>query len=153
MSPIESLIRKLGSRYVPANAVHFSELQPDQQAKMLERAPVLKEKHVDWLFLKIPRTYTAWWVPFPPPKLEGNAQEAVWTAEDGSEHLYCKPIPAWGEWFTVEGKPGVIGYTASTSADGDINRSGARFDDADGYITWPTLRAGSVTDFFKELFT
>ena len=85
--------------------------------------------------------------------MRGNAKEVVWIAEDGSEHFYCKPIPDRDEWFENPGRtPDVVGYWARTGPEGQINRRGARFDDVDGYLTWPTFRAGSVTDFFKELF-
>jgi hypothetical protein len=150
---MESLIRKLGSKYMPPNAVHFSNLTAEQQAQLVERAPILKERHFDWLFLQIPRTYTTWWVPYPPRKIRGNAKEVVWIAEDGSEHFYSKPIPEPNEWFENPGKtPEIVGYRASTDAKGQINRKGARFDDVDGYMTWPTFRAGSITNFFSELF-
>jgi hypothetical protein len=153
MNISQSLIRSLGSRYMPPNAIHFSELSAERQAAMLERAPILREKHFDWLFLKIPRTFTTWWVPFPPQKIRGNAQEVVWIAEDGSEYPYCKPIPEPGEWFENAGATeDIVGYHADTDSAGNINRSGARWDDVDGLMNWPSFRAGSVTNFFAELF-
>lgn len=154
MPVTQSLIKRLGSRYMPANAIHFSDLTPDQQAAMLARAPILNEKHFDWLFLRIPRTFTTWWVPYPPQKIRGNAVESVWLAEDGSEHMYCKPIPQPGEWFENAGRTeDIVGYRAETDSEGNINRWGARFDDVDNYVSFPTFRAGSVTNFIKELFT
>ena len=149
----QALIRRLGAKYMPPNAIHFSDLSPEQQARLLERAPVLKEPHFDWALFQIPRSWTAWWVPYPPRKIRGNAREVVWVAEDGTEHLYCKPIPVPGEWFENPGRtPDIVGYSAKTDANGSINRSGARFDDLDGYMTWPAFRAGSFTNFFRELF-
>lgn len=152
MKVTESLIRKLGSKYMPANAVHFSDLSPVEQEALLERAPILRENHFDWLFLKIPRKWTTWTVPFPPRMVRGNADEVVWIAEDGSEYLYCKPIPAPGQWFHNAGRTDdIVGYRASTDHSGNIDRSGARFDDVDNYMTWPTFRAGSMTDFLRSI--
>ena len=151
---IERLIRRLGEKYMPPNAIHFDQLLRAERDKLLEHAPILRENHFGWrLFSNVARTATTWWVPFPPRKIQGNAEEVTWVAEDGSEHLYCKPIPKPGQWFENPGKtPDIVGYRAETGPGGQIDRKGARFDDVDGYMTWPAFRAGSVTDFFRRLF-
>lgn len=153
MNISQSLIRMLGSRYMPANAVHFSDLDVEQQADMVARAPILTKNHFDWLFFKIPRTWTTWWVPYPARKARGNADEWIWDNGDGEKHLYCKPIPEPGQWFQNPGRTDdIVGYRASTDYSGKINRSGARFDDVDNYMTYPSFRAGSITDFLRNLF-
>jgi hypothetical protein len=149
----QSLIKRLGSKYMPPNAIHWSELPPERQQAMIERAPILKENHLDWLFFRIPRMWTTWWAPYPARKIRGNAQEVIWTAEDGTEHPYCKPIPLPGEWFENPGRTDdIVGYHAETDIEGNINRRGARWDDSDAYYSYPSFRAGSFTDFFRELF-
>jgi hypothetical protein len=151
---IEELIKRLGAKYMPEWAVHFSDLSPEDQQDMLERIPILGEKHFDWWLLGgVDRRATAWSVDKPPVKKRGTAPEALWTSDDGSTHSYCKPIPPPGTWFENYGRtPDVVGYWAETDNDGNINRKGARFDDVDGYMTWPSFRAGSFTDFLRKLF-
>lgn len=152
MNLSQSLIRKLGARYMPENAVHFSDLSVERQAYMVARAPILTANHFDWLFFKLPRTWTTWWAPYPPRKIRGNADEVIWDSGDGLEHWYCKPIPAPGQWFENPGRTyDITGYRASTDENGGINRSGARFDDVDDYYTYPSFRAGSITDFLRNL--
>lgn len=152
MNPIQAAIKSVGSRYMPPNAIHWSDLSEEQRAKLLVKAPDLNKTHGDWLLFKIPRSWTTWLAPFPPRKIVGNAVEVMWKAEDGTEHPYCKPIPLPGEWFETAGRtPDIIGYHADTTLDGLKNRTGARFDDEAGYMTWPTLRQGSITNFFKQL--
>lgn len=149
----ENLIRFLGDKFMPPNAIHFSQLSKAHQLEMLDRAPILKENHFDWwLFGSIPRTATTWYVPFPPRKIRGNAEESTWS-NGALDFPYCKPIPKPGQWFENAGRTeDIVGYWAYTSPDGEINRWGARFDDIDGTMNWPSFRAGSFTNFLQELF-
>lgn len=109
---------RLGHAFGPRGLKHFSELSPDGQQALLDRAPVLKTNHDDWpAFLAwVPRRLTVWVGPEPTKfdVIEGRVTE-------------LKPIPARGEWYVLRG------YMAATTEDGLHDRLGWRWDDIDGY--------------------
>jgi hypothetical protein len=100
--------------------------------------PIPEGNHDDWRwpFNKIPRSLTAIESEYYPKKLLGNATGFL-------------DVPNPGTWV-LAWPP----HWAYTTKDGDINRiSIARFDYTDYYYQIGSLRLGSVTRFFKELFT
>lgn len=110
----------LGRAFGPPGLRHFSELSVLEQYELMERVPVLRKTHSDWLkpFQWVPRRLTTWVGPMPTEKdiVAGNTSSV-------------KPIPANGEWFVLRG------YMASTTIDGVHNRLGWRPDDVDFYWT------------------
>ena len=113
-----------GLAFGPDGIKHFSQLSPAEKAVMLDRVPVLKSAHTDWPkpLSWVPRTATTWTQPSGRiwPILAGNT-----TAD--------KPIPDRGRWFVKRG------YMAWTTEDGWHIRFGFRWDDVDGYITFPAF--------------
>lgn len=106
----------LGMAFGPAGIRHFSELSIPEQTTLLNRVPVLRGNHTDWLkpFQWVPRRLTVW--VGPEPKMEDVLDGQV---------TELKPLPNHGEWYVLRG------YMASTTEEGIHNRFGWRWDDID----------------------
>ena len=130
--------RLVSAAFLPLNAEWMPDLPEQERLQMIIDAPVLDTDHDDWpLFFKyVPRSWTTWRVPFPPPKLAGNARLVKWRNTD---HVFSKPIPEPQEYFAAQG------YIAFTTKGGIHGRLGARFDDVDNYLTFPAFTLKDIT--------
>lgn len=111
----------LGKAFGPAGIQHYSELPMIEQARLLSRVKVLQTNHADWpeALRWIPRTVTTW-VGLPPVIIDGNTQDP-------------KPIPDRGKWYVARG------FFTMTTEDGIHIRFGFRYDDVDGYYSFPSF--------------
>lgn len=124
---INEWLVRLGHAFGPPGIIHFSELSEVAQRGLLERVPILKTTHTDWIdpFKWVPRRTVCWIGGTPYTKrhvLEGAVSHA--SILDNGE---LRPIPAIGDWYVVDG------YMAATTADGWHDRLGWRWDDVDRY--------------------
>ena len=116
---LNGFLVRFGRAFGPPGLKHFSELSTNEQQALLNRVPVLRGAHTDWLkpFQWVTRTLTVWVGPAP------EMSQVI----AGNVTLPLKPIPQPGEWYVLRG------YMASTTAEGIHDRLGWRWDDVDLY--------------------
>lgn len=132
---IQAELIRFGKAFGPQGLRHFSELSQVEQQDLLNRVPVLRTNHTDWVkpLQWVPRTWSTWigdGMPTPAMTLGDSYVSAKSIKEDGT----LLPIPACGDHYVLDG------FMSSTwkvpmSNKCVHSRIGWRHDDVDGYYS------------------